>query len=163
LAMVMHKLGRPVAAVRAALDQAELWSTEALRTRAILVNRWALSIAEGRLDDAEQAALAWRRQVAENPSESEHWAPARALVEIYQETGRPRQAAAAASDFLDRRDAWSKPIVPSIWADATLLLLKAKLDAGELSKEDYAARRSEWMRTWENTLAADMRGTAWIM
>jgi tetratricopeptide (TPR) repeat protein len=84
-------------------------------------------------------------------------------VEIYQETGRPRQAAQAAGDFLNRRDAWSKAIVSSIWVDATLLFLKTRVDAGEMSKEDYAARRSEWMRNWERSLAKDMRGAAWIM
>src|SRR5689334_16765366 len=43
-----------------------------------------------------------------------------------------------------------------------VMFLRAKLAAGAISPEQYAAGRAEWVHTWESRLSDDMRGAVWV-
>jgi hypothetical protein len=119
----------------------------------------------GDFADAERQGAALDRALAPVMDEQPHADLARALAELYEETGRPRRAAEVAQDFLRRRDAWTRSVMNEdygIAKDAALRLLAVERRAGTLAPDAFEARRAEWLAGWSARLEGDYRGFLWL-
>jgi serine/threonine-protein kinase len=165
LAGALAALGRPQEAVREALRQKHERLPGAARREAELGDGVLLGLLMGDFQGAERDARALAELVAPRAAAEDHARPARWLVELYLETGRPKEAAAVADDFLRRRDMWEQSPRAEDFAmarDPSAVMLRALERAGALSREDFEARREAWLRAWEARAAPGTRGYLWI-
>jgi serine/threonine-protein kinase len=162
LAKALFGMRRPEQAVRQALEQAHLYNTSPRREVTHLEDQIRLASALGRFGEAEKLARALARAVANDPAEEAHLAPTTHLINIYQETGRDKEAGRVAEAMLTRRDAWTRPFGGDIWGDPTLVLAAAKRRAGTISSEQLDAERAAFIRAWKKTIPDDVEGAEWL-
>jgi serine/threonine-protein kinase len=161
-AAALYALDRPAQAVRGALQQSWLRQPESMRERAMLADESRLAAVAGRFEDAERHALELDRKVALDPAEEVHLVPTLLLVDIYQETGRAKEAGKIADAMLSGRDAWAKSPQLSIYLDRTVMLLHSKLDAGMISRPVYEAEREAWVRGFRERWRDIGQGAEWV-
>jgi eukaryotic-like serine/threonine-protein kinase len=112
-----------------------------------LLDRSNLEIALGNFDDAKEHALAARSLIASDPEARTHALLASALVELYTETNRRREAAQIADDYLKRKDVWIRSPESELQPmDMYWALLRAKV----LSREAFVDKRDAWLRELQN-------------
>jgi eukaryotic-like serine/threonine-protein kinase len=145
LAIALFARGRPLAAVRSALEQAWLRTPENVREKNRRFQEARLSFATGRFADAEESSLKYLRDAKLDPSSEAHLVPAALLIDIYKETGRLKDAGRIAAETLAGLDAWLRPIEASIYGDPTITLLDAQRRAKMISDMEFEARRAAWL------------------
>ncbi len=86
-------------------------------------------------------------------------------VEELTELGALNRAAAVASDFLERRDAWEQDPgvdVQGIAFDAVPMLSAAVLRGGKITQDELERRRDRWIEGWRQRLHPGMAGYLWV-
>lgn len=165
LAQSLAAQDRPLAAVREALKQRWVGVPDGERTRDRLEEQLRLALLTGDFEAAEREARALAGEVASSHRQHERGKPARYLLQILDETGRPEEAGRLAKDFLDQQDAWERDPRTEDWAiasDITPLLLAAARRAGHLGPEEHTARRAEWADHWQRRALPDFHGYIWL-
>jgi serine/threonine-protein kinase len=171
LASALASRGQPIATVREALRLADeglasLPASRAEKKEQILLEEQVLTDAlAGDFEAAERGVLTLDKLTASSPRQRVHGEVARGLAQIYLETGRDRDAARVARDFLDRRDAWEpEPNSEDVALanDPTPELLLAALHGGAVTRADFAARRDAWLRAWTARVTPVSRGYLWM-
>lgn len=164
LAGALYALGGSLDAARAAL--ASTWDrpldADATGRHS---DGFALAVLAGRFDDAEREARALERQVAGLPDRASHAAPARMLVELYEEMGRADAAAAVADAYLRRKDAWTADPRAEDFAlirDPTPIMLLALDEGGRISQDDFDRQRGEWVAGWRSIMGAEQAPFVWL-
>jgi len=162
LAVALDARGEGAKAVSLAVEQAaRRFGEEGRIERADdLRIRWALL--SGDFEGAEEIAQALERAVAEEPLEEKHVVPARALVQIYLETGQERKAAEVSERFLTERAAWTKPLYHSPWSDFTTTFISAKRMGGMLDDPARDAARDAWEDAWSSRKSETDRTAIWL-
>jgi serine/threonine protein kinase/tetratricopeptide (TPR) repeat protein len=163
LARALFAMGRPEEAARQAIEQAFLYNTSPRRKAEHLDDQTRLASALGRFSEAEKLARALDREVANDPTEEAHLAPTIRLFQIYEETGRAKDAGRVADAMLTRRDAWTRVLGGNIWDDPTLMLAAVKRRAGMLSSEQFEEQRAAFIRAWKKTIPDEAEGAEWLM
>ena len=164
LASALAARGRPEAAVREALRLKWAALEEPARRRVEQEDSLALALLSGDFTRAEQIARAL--EVAAEPSRraTDHGRVARQLAQIYVEMGRPADAGRVAEAYLGRQDAWEPDPRSEDFAlagDATPSLLAIARSTGKITRADFVARRSEWVRGWDRKVTRDFRAYVW--
>lgn len=163
LAFALHAQGGSIEAVSAALKQASLRDPERVRD----VRRWGdesrLSLARGRFDEAEEAIRKVARHGELDPGALAHTEPALALIEVYIETGKLREAGRLAGSMLEGLAAWQRPIEATVTIDRSMQFLGVKRRAGLLSSAEYEAKRAAWLRDLESGRVAHTDAQAWYV
>lgn len=164
LASALAARGRPEAAVREALRLKWAALEEPSRRRVEQEDSLALALLSGDFTRAEQIARAL--EVAAEPSRraTDHGRVARQLAQIYVEMGRPADAGRVAEAYLGRHDAWEPDPRSEDFAlagDATPSLLAIARSTGKITRADFVARRSEWVRGWDRKVTRDFRAYVW--
>jgi serine/threonine-protein kinase len=165
LAKVLFAEGRSLETVTAAYEQKWAKLPEARRKRYELGDRATLAIAKGDFDGAEQQLLALDRLVASEPGELAHAHPARRLVELYLETGRPKLAARVADGYLKKRGAWTEPhrVDDSAISDDLQPQMHAVLlHTGAETAAEFDAFRDRWLASWRAKTSDAYVGHLWI-
>jgi eukaryotic-like serine/threonine-protein kinase len=109
-----------------------------------------LSIHGADLAAAEVGLSEWERRHADDPNLWAHSFAAIHRVAIAEETGRPRDAEAAAARYLDHYDAWTGSSVSPIREDVSLVMGRARLRAGAIPPAAFEALRAEFLRRWRD-------------
>jgi serine/threonine protein kinase/tetratricopeptide (TPR) repeat protein len=165
LALALAAQGRPVEAVRAAVDQkwkhlgsARKWR-EALDQSRLDVLDGDFARAEGRLRDVLDSPD------ATDTSAASHAMPAALLVDIYRETGRMPAARKVAEQFLKQSDVWVTPHLADdlvISNDAVPRMLATLRDTGALTAPAFEQRRRLWLEHWQGKAAGLYLRTLWV-
>jgi serine/threonine-protein kinase len=164
LASALAARGRPEAAVREALKLKWAGLDESERREVEPADTLLLDLLTGDFAAAEQHARAIEARGASSRREADHARPALWLAQIFTETGRLADAAREADAFLSRRDAWQPDPRSEDFAmgkEATPRLLAVTLHAGKLPRQDFAAKRAEWVQRWERKASHDFKGHLW--
>jgi serine/threonine protein kinase/tetratricopeptide (TPR) repeat protein len=148
LARGLVATGAPVESAQEAVAQRIKWSAEPERPRLEADWRVRSAALAGRFDEAEQAAHDLEKIVASSSVALDHAMAARALVEVYRETGRTADAARVSSDYLKRRAGWT--VTPTledsaVAADPVPVMLDAELRAGTIARAAQVAQRDAWI------------------
>jgi serine/threonine-protein kinase len=141
-AHALHALGRPPEAVLEAFTQKWAQLPEDKRRAIELYDRARLDFDGGRFADAEARAREGMSLIQADPNARIHALYAGMLVHIYTETGRLKDAAQIADDYLKRKDVW---VGASMLYGSTMHMLRTLLHAGVLSKKAFADKRAEWL------------------
>lgn len=157
LAETLLSVGRPVEAVRELIKQGEASITdEGERLRTKLRYEISLDLWTGDFSKAERHAHDLERAAAPILAEEDHAFAARRLLEIYAETGRPKEAGQIAATYFAKREAWAAYPMAEDWAvaaDPTPLLLEAELRAALITPAAFEAARSTWIAGWKTKLS----------
>ena len=162
LARALHADGVARASVEEVL--ARRWSLLQPGERKLgeLRDRTSLAVLEGELSRAEELARDVDAALPLDADAFDHAEPARLRVHLLMEMDRMKDAAKVARSYLDRMDAWpAYPFAPS----PSVGFFEPLHRAGELSKRELEARRSEWIGQ-EKRRASEARTTAldpWIL
>ena len=157
LAGALAARGQPVSTVREAYRQLAkaMGELKGLRPEEIekktVLAAWVTQVFAGEFDAAEKTIQTYAKYVAPSVRQDEHGGLALGTAEVLEEEGRPEEAARAAMDFLDRRDAWEpNPGAEDVALayDATPSLLAVARRGGRLTRAEVEARRAPWLKTW---------------
>jgi serine/threonine protein kinase/tetratricopeptide (TPR) repeat protein len=148
LARGLVATGAPVESAQEAVAQRIKQSAEPGRPRLEADWRVRSAVLGGRFDDAEQAAHDLEKIVASSSVALDHAMAARALVEVFRETGRLADAARVSSDYLKRRAGWT--VTPTledsaVAADPVPVMLDAELRAGTIGRGAQMSQRDAWL------------------
>jgi eukaryotic-like serine/threonine-protein kinase len=141
-AVALHALGRPLETVLEAFTQKWARISEDKRPAVELYDRARLDFEAGRFDEAEARAREGNRLIRADPNAQIHAQYAELLILIYTETGRPREAAKIADEYLKRKDVW---VGVSAVRGMSMLMLRTMLNAGAMSKEAFTRARTDWL------------------
>jgi serine/threonine-protein kinase len=158
-------VGRPAAAVREVLRQELACTPESQRPATEAAVEARLAALAGDFNAAEKRARELGRLVESSAQEGDHAEPSQLLVELYRETGRPREAAAIAEEFLVRRTAWvADPRGDdfAIMRDPTPILVAAQLRGGRLPPAAGRAAMADYFRRHEERSPPFYRRYLWI-
>ena len=143
-AQVLHALRKPSAAVVDVLRQGWARRDPGSAREDELYDRILLAASEGELETARARAVEALALIDPLPELAVHGRFALLLVEIELEAGRTQEAAAVASEFLRRREAWQIG-VPN--EDPTVYFARVVARTGAISASELSARRDAWLRT----------------
>jgi serine/threonine-protein kinase len=163
LAVALMARGRPLAAVRSALKQAQSRKPEAVQEVEGLEGELGVALATGRFSEAEDLAQKLVKKREAEAAEEAHTQPALALISVLEETGRLKEAGKVAQATLQGLDVWAKPVDTSVLFDKTVLLLDVSRRAGLLSQGEFEGKREVWLRGVEKQYPATSPGTPWFV
>jgi tetratricopeptide (TPR) repeat protein len=153
-------LGRPRDVLAEVLHQKQQYVPVALRDTERLYDEARLDLLAGDFARADrELADALDRLNAKDTAEA-HAAFAGLRVATSLEVGDEREAAAMASDYQQRAEAWMRASSPTplYGTDSTVLMLRVRERAGELSAAAYALQRDAWVRRMASTAS---RSSIW--
>jgi serine/threonine-protein kinase len=162
LANALYAQGSSTASVREVLKRKvsrQQHGIEELRDEALVA---ALA---GDFISAERQARAWADSVKASTLASAHGEVARLLVLIDLETGRPAQAAADATTYLDAYEGWDRSARLEDWAmsqEPTPLMLATQLHAGTITQAAFDRERARTVTQWESRVVPHLRNFVWI-
>ena len=165
LALASYAEGKPLDAVRETLRQRVARLDPALRPRFELAHLWALDVLAGDFDAARGRSLELERSVASGADRRLHARAALWWASASLESGRGIDAARGAKAFLDCEDAWvADPRADdfAIARDPTPRLLRAELEGGALSPDEYERRRAAWVSAWRARAPAAYLPFVWL-
>jgi eukaryotic-like serine/threonine-protein kinase len=151
-AEALYALGRPAETVHEAFTQKWAQVPEAERRPIELYDQARLDFELGQFALAEARALEGIRLIQSERDASIHANYATLLVWIYRETGRLKEAAAVAGDYLKRKDGWGGE---SSVRNVTMRMLRTMFHAGALSKEAFGSARAKWLAERREALETD--------
>jgi serine/threonine-protein kinase len=166
LAQALAGEGRALPAVRLAYEQK--WSKMYAQNRPARepLDRAHLDIlagdfvaAEAHLKEASNAAG------SADPGQTSHAAPASLLADIYRETGRLPLARRVADEYLSSGDVWVPPPTADdaiMSADPVPRMLAIQLQAGELTRPEFEAKRRTWLDAWRKRTSGAYGHFLWI-
>jgi serine/threonine-protein kinase len=152
-------------ALREVLAQKHARLSAARRAHAELRDAAHVAALAGDFSEAERQARALVKLVEGVRQQAPHGMAARLLAWILLETGRDREAADVAAEFLDKRDAWEPDPRAEDFAlaeDATVALLAVQRRAGRLSDAAFDRDRAAWLSGWKAKASPEMRGYLWL-
>jgi serine/threonine-protein kinase len=135
------------------------------RRRTTLVDEMHVDMLTREFASAVARARELSAAVESDKTQAVHALPARALVEVYTETGQPDRAAAIAQDFMSRRDAWLPDAFVEDFAianDPTVPMLQAERLGGRIGDGPLRAQRDAWSAALLSTVEPGYRGYVWI-
>ncbi|EYF04860.1 serine/threonine-protein kinase [Chondromyces apiculatus] len=159
LATALYALGRPVAAVRAALEQHQTQVSAEYAENSRALHHLYLQALTGDLRGAVREArdLAQRSDtIAVTRRVS-----AQFMIALQRELGEVHQAGRDAAELLGSLEVHRRT-VPRINRETTVLLLHAQREAEQISRAQYVERREAWVQGWEPRTAGEMRSMLWI-
>ncbi len=165
LANALAARGGPLEASREVLRQKREHMDPRDRPTEELRDEAALAMFMGDFTAAIAAVGRLEALVASVPAIGEHAWPARARCEAALESGSLVQASAAATSFLQRRDAWESDARAEDWAiseDPTGSMLWTLQHAGALSPEEASKRRAAWLVAWEARVQTTAHNFLWL-
>lgn len=165
LASAAASLGRPRESVLALLEQKAAKTRADLQKQSSLRDLARLDLLYGDFEGAEAKAKELARTVSVSANQAAHASATLLLIDVYLETGRPKEAGKAADEFMKRRDAWVPPTNVedySIRDDATIPMLTAMRAAGLLSPADFRTQRDRWLEDWRKVASPFYYGYLWI-
>jgi serine/threonine-protein kinase len=165
LAKVLYAQGRPLETVQAALEQKWAKLPEARRKRLEASDRASLAIVKGDFVEAEQRLRELERLLAAEPGALAHAEPARRLVDLYLETGRPKLAAEVADAFVKKLGAWTEPHRvddAAISDDPQVAMHATLLHTGRETQAAFDAFRDRWVDEWRKKTSDAYVGYLWI-
>jgi serine/threonine-protein kinase len=141
-------------AARPAVEEAlaHRWSLlpETTRAGASAWDKMYLSVVDGDLEHAEQLARDYDKALPQNADQYDHSLPARFRANMLLELGRPKEAGAVATEYLDKREAW--PVYPFA-PDPSLDLSEVLYRAGSITKAELDERRQQWLAAEKTRLS----------
>jgi serine/threonine-protein kinase len=170
LAQALAARGQSISTVREALKQAAdiIAANPSVkpedRERRADEDAVALALLAGDFEAVEKLAPAYEKRAAASHRQDDHGSVALGAANVLSEEGRDKEAAAAALDFLDRRDAWEpNPGAEDVAMarDATPSLLVFAVHGGSLTREGAAARRAAWLDTWTKRVTPVSKNFLW--
>jgi eukaryotic-like serine/threonine-protein kinase len=156
-AMTLAALGAPRPSVEEVLKQRWLLSPAEDRKKVQLDDQLALSLLDGRFDEAIRLARDIEADLPRHATRKEHadYAVRRALIHF--ENNRMNEAAEEASRFLARMEAYQ---AAPFDAEASIDFWEFLLRAGKISRADFQARRTQWLDAEKNRQARLGKGTS---
>jgi serine/threonine-protein kinase len=150
VAEALASQGRDAESVREALRLDTEATPPAARRHHGVFDDLKLAMWQGDFASAERLAQELDALDAAEVAEEEHAKSAEAIVQIYLETGRPRDARAAAQRFLDRRSSWISHTVytTSGVSRAVVPEMLAAVRAGGGDPVAFARARDAWVADW---------------
>jgi serine/threonine-protein kinase len=165
LASALAGQGRPIDAVRTALEQKWIRLDVDERPKRQALDRANLAIMAGDFTAAEAQLQTLEGLLAAEPGAQAHAESQAILVRIAEETGRTDQARNIAAAYLARKDAWAPPHRVddvSILLDPVPTMLGALARAGALSREQRASQRADWLNAWRAKTSDAYLGNLWV-
>jgi serine/threonine protein kinase/tetratricopeptide (TPR) repeat protein len=156
----LFALGRPV---EASLEiYQSKWSQLPEDTRAVteLLDRSNLNLAIGDFRESERQTLTARRLITSDADGSIHGRLALQLVQLYDETGRVKDAGRVADDYLKRKAGW---IGSALLDEPSMAMHWAMLRANLLTREAFLEKRDELLRDIQQTTPGSLRSTAFAL
>jgi serine/threonine protein kinase/predicted Zn-dependent protease len=141
----LESLDRPPETILEVLSQKWSHVPEDRRRATELADRAELALQMGDFPQAEELLKQLGEAVRGDATANGHLRHAFFLSLLYRESGRDKQAAAVADDYLKRADAWAGSTATGV----TMRLLRVMLHAGALSKPAFERRRAEWLKRYE--------------
>jgi eukaryotic-like serine/threonine-protein kinase len=154
----LYALQRPRETVLAALAQKWAQIPEPKRRPIELYDLAQLDVDAGQFARAEVRAVEGNRLIQSDRNALIHAQYAELLARIDQETGRPRDAAKVADEYVKRKDVWQSSDGAR---GPTMLMLRIQLHAGALSKEAFAKKRDQSLSEGQKTSYTDP-GRVWF-
>jgi serine/threonine protein kinase/tetratricopeptide (TPR) repeat protein len=154
----LYALGRPRETVLTAMAQRWARYPQEKRRPIELYDLAKLDIDAGQFARAELRAVEGNHLIRSDRNAAIHAQYAALFVQIDQETGRPRDAAKVADDYLKRQDVWQSSEDARV---PTMLMLRTSLHAGAVSREAFAKQRDEWVAKGQNAHSTDP-GRVWV-
>ncbi len=164
LAGVLWLEGRPLSAVRAALDRGTSALPDKRRPIAQKEDDLILDVVTGDFAAAELAAREYQRLVASSDIRGDQAHAAQMVIEIERELGDDAAAARVASDYLARKDAWVLDPRREDFAiahDPTPWMASIVAKTGGMTRERFVAMRDEWVRDWSARVLPAYRNFVW--
>ncbi|MDC0747075.1 serine/threonine-protein kinase [Polyangium mundeleinium] len=159
-ASMLYALGKPREAVAEVLRQ--VWprlDPTQVAWRDETADRANLAAAYGDFEEARAHAREGLREVDGHPALTAHAPFALLLAEIELETGRVKEAAAVATDFLRRHEGWQ---LGRVLDDPSVYLSRIAARGGAIAEGDVRARRDAWYGVaLRSASSADDRTRAW--
>jgi serine/threonine-protein kinase len=150
MARALHPLGVPRPSIEEVLSHRWSNAPAADQKRMELWDRAFLAVLDGDFTKADDLAKDYDAALPLDADSSDHAAPARLRVNVLRETDRPKDAAKVARTFLDRMAAWPAfPFLP----DPSIDFYEPLYRAGEMSKKDLDAKRTEWLESEQRRTA----------
>ena len=162
LARALHADGAPRPSIEEVLSRRWSLMPAEKKKQAEVWDRALLAVLDGDFVRAEELAREFDALLPVTADSYDHAEPGRLRVNVLMEIDRMSDAAKAARLFLDRMPAWpAYPFAP----DPSITFLEPLYRAGELTKEELATKRTEWLererrRADEGRIARDP-WTAW--
>ena len=160
LARALFSRGRPLDAVREALQRKWRASPTSARKQTELVDTAHLAILRGDFTSAERSGRELEQLAATNGSEADRSEAALLLIDLHDEMGDPKGAAQIADAFLRRRGA--SPGSEHRDSDPRPLLYAAAVRGGARTAAEGNEVRSEWLELWNRQTPALERAGVWI-
>ena len=151
LAEALHSRGRPTDTVREALHQYIDKLPAGERAERDLFYKASLANLSGDFATAERYAREKERLLDGKTDRADRFNVAALLADIYVESGRTEEAAAVATDFLNRQDLWLGFTNP-------LYFQNVLYRAGKLDLASFEAKRAEWLREKDLEIKANEAG-----
>ncbi len=151
LAEALYSRGRPEATVREALHEYIGKLPAADKSERDLFYKASLANLSGDFVTAERFAREKEKLLEGKFDRAEHFNVAALLADIYMESGRTADAAAVATDYLDRQDLW-------IGFTNPLFFQNVLYRTGKLDLASFEARRAEWLRERDQEIKAKEEG-----
>jgi serine/threonine-protein kinase len=151
LAEALQSRGRPEATVREALRQYVDKLPQSEKSERDLFYKASLANLSGDFVAAEHFAREKERLIDGKLDRAEHFNVAALLADIYVESGRMTEAAAVATDFLNRQDLW-------IGFTNPLFFQNVLYRAGKLDLATFEARRADWLKERDHEIKAKEEG-----
>jgi serine/threonine-protein kinase len=124
-----------------------------------------LSILAGDFAAAEKGVRALAKGASASHILADRGAPARLLVAITIETGRPKDADAVAREYLAGYEAWESNANLDDWAMAqepTPLMLNVRWHQGGITRSVYESQMAHAVADWEKRANQEVRNFIWI-
>jgi serine/threonine-protein kinase len=163
LAIALHGQGHPLREVKTTVDVAVAgWERDGAHMQAqLLLAQFA--ILTGDFRGAERIVRGFQSRSKDVQEERVHMVLSSLLVEILGETGRDKEAGEEASALLARRSVLLTTAARvTAWSDTTMLLWRAALQGGKVSRAEYDDARRAFLSRWSNPLV-EKRAAAWSM
>jgi serine/threonine-protein kinase len=165
LAKALFAEKHPLETVRTALEQKWARLEAARRPKLEAIDRALLDVVSGDFASAEKRALDLEAQLAAEPGALAHAQTHLLLMQIYDETGRPKDARRIAESYLARRDAWATPHRVddrAIWEDPVPAMLGTLAHTGGLTPDELEAKREAWLGAWRAKTSEAYVNYLWI-
>jgi tetratricopeptide (TPR) repeat protein len=154
-------LGEPRAAASEVLRQMRAGMPPAQREAQELYDEARLDVFEGDFATADRRLVRGLERVGAGDTAEAHARYAGLHVAVLLESGRDGDAAAASADYLGRAAAWARATSPPPFEDPTVSMWHARMRAGQVSTQEYAAEQNRWFLQMTERAGPVERSDAW--
>jgi serine/threonine-protein kinase len=165
LANAAYARGQPLETVRELLHQRVDRLRPALQPVIELWNLWALDVLTGDFESAAGRARELEKSASAASNQTLHARAALWAMAVAEESGRTTEAARAAQEFLQRKEAWLAEPRADDWAmsrDPTLRLVLGERRAGLISPADFESTQQRWVDARLGGCGTTYRPFVWL-